>query len=191
MSREFHLHVEEPSMEAYLDELLPRLRLGVIPFRIINHTNKQKLLKEIPRRLKGYAHIPIEYRPLTLVLVDRDNDDCKALKATLEEAVAGAGLVSKSNAIDAPFDVVNRIVIEELEAWHFGDVNALRAEYPGIPANLGAQAKFRDPDAIAGGTHEALLRVLQRAGHHQGMSGFWWAKTRTPITFWVATRATA
>ena len=157
-------------MEAYLHELLPRLNFGDVDTRIINHTNKQKLLREVPARLRGYARIPNEYRPLALVLVDRDDDDCLALKGRLEATATEAGLVSKSVAGEVSFDVVNRIVVEELEAWHFGDVDALRAEYPGISASLGAQAQFRDPDAIAGGTHEALLRVMQKAGHHQGMS---------------------
>lgn len=170
MSREIHLHVEEPSMEAYLEELLPRITSSDISIRLINHTNKQKLLREVPLRLKGYARMPNEYRPLTLVLVDRDSDDCHALKATLEAAAANAGLISKTEANDVTCDVVNRIVVEELEAWHFGDVAALRQEYPGVPASLGVKAQFRFPDAIAGGTHEALLRVLQRAGYYQGMS---------------------
>lgn len=169
MTREIHIHVEEPSMEAYLVELLPRLAIGVESIRVINHSGKQKLLREIPKRLRGYARIPIEFRPLTLVLVDRDSDDCRALKLALEEAVQAAGLVSKSKAGEAPFDVVNRIVIEELEAWHFGDVPALIAEYPGVPENLAARAQFRDPDAIPGGTHETLLRLLQAAGYYRNV----------------------
>lgn len=169
MAREIHIHVEEPSMEAYLTELLPRLGHEVGSVRIINHSGKQKLLREIPQRLRGYARIPVQFRPLTLVLVDRDDDDCHVLKQTLEAAVQAAGLVSKSSAADPSFDVVNRIVIEELESWHFGDVSALAAEYPGVPENLGTKAKFRDPDAIAGGAHEALLRVLQAAGYHRSV----------------------
>jgi hypothetical protein len=63
--------------------------------------------------------------------------------------------------------VLNRLAIEELEAWFFGDVGALRAAYPGIPSSLGERANYRDPDAIRGGTWEALERELQRAGHHR------------------------
>lgn len=64
--------------------------------------------------------------------------------------------------------VLNRIAIEELEAWFFGDVEALRAAYPKVPATLGSQARYRDPDAIVGGTWEALERVLQGKGYHRG-----------------------
>lgn len=167
MTRDIHIHVEEPSMEAYLIELLPRLGCEPRTVRIINHASKMRLLSDFPKRLLGYARIPLEYRPLTLVLIDRDNDDCHVLKQRLEEAVSAAGLVSKTSANTAAFDVVNRIVIEELEAWHFGDVDSLAAEYPGISTNLGARRQYRDPDAIEGGTHEALLRVLQAAGYHR------------------------
>lgn len=169
MTREIHIHVEEPSMEAYLMELLPRLGHQEGSVRIINHSGKQRLLREIPQRLRGYARIPDQFRPLTLVLVDKDSDDCRVLKQALELAVQNAGLTSKSAAGAASFDVVNRIVIEELESWHFGDVPALVAEYPGVPENLASRAQFRNPDSIAGGTHETLLRVLQSAGHYRGV----------------------
>jgi Domain of unknown function (DUF4276) len=66
------------------------------------------------------------------------------------------------------FHVVNRIAVEELEAWFFGDVPALTAAYPRVPTSLGNQARYRDPDQIAGGTWEALERVLQSAGYHLG-----------------------
>lgn len=55
-----------------------------------------------------------------------------------------------------------------MEAWFFGDVNALTAAYPGVPATLAKKEKYRDPDAIQGGTWEALERILQRAGYHLG-----------------------
>lgn len=169
MAREIHIHVEEPSMEAYLKELLPRLGLPVGIPRIIVHSGKQKLLKDVPLRLAGYARTPQEHRPLTLVLVDRDDYDCKELKTKLEEAAADVGLTTKATVNGAPFDVVNRIVIRELESWHFGDIAGLSAEYHGVPPKLGSQAKYRNPDAILGRTHEALLRILKAAGHYRGL----------------------
>jgi hypothetical protein len=62
--------------------------------------------------------------------------------------------------------VLNRLAIEELEAWFFGDVEALTTAYPGIPRTLGKKSKYRNPDAIGGGTWEALERVLQNAGYY-------------------------
>ena len=41
----------------------------------------------------------------------------------------------------------------------------MRASYPRVPATVPSQAKYRVPDAIAGGTWEALERVLQKAGY--------------------------
>jgi Domain of unknown function (DUF4276) len=170
MPREVHIHVEEPSMEAYLQELLPRIALPVATPRIIVHSGKQKLLKDVPIRLSGYSRTRQEHRPLNLILVDRDDNDCKALKAILEEAAVNVGLRTKTGGGIAPFDVVNRIVVRELEAWHFGDVAGLAAEYPGVQTRLVKQAKYRDPDAIAGRASDALLRVLQAAGHYKGVN---------------------
>lgn len=51
-----------------------------------------------------------------------------------------------------PFQVLNRLAIEELEAWFFGDVAALHSAYPRVPSTLGRRSRYRDPDAIRGGT---------------------------------------
>lgn len=168
--RELHIHVEEPSMEAFLEGALPKILNANIPRKIIDHGSKKHLIRELPNRLQGYAKYPVDYRPKSLVLLDRDNDDCLALKAVLEEYCRDASLATKSSpSADGTFDVVNRIVIEELEAWYFGAIPALTLAYPGVPANLSAQHNFRDPDGVAGGTHETLLRVFQHCGHYKGL----------------------
>jgi hypothetical protein len=64
--------------------------------------------------------------------------------------------------------VLNRLPVEELEAWFFGDAQALRAAYPRVPATLAKQRRYRNPDAIRGGTREALERILRRAGYYPG-----------------------
>lgn len=156
--------VEEYSMEAALEQLLPKL-LGDIDFQFIRFQCKDDLLKSAPDRLKGYAAwLPATWR--ILVLVDRDDDDCNALKARLEQMAAAAGLTTKTKAGHGQrFQVVNRIAIEELEAWFFGDWAAVQAAYPRVPATVPQKAGFRDSDAIAGGTWEALERVLKKAGY--------------------------
>nr|WP_234300870.1 DUF4276 family protein [Sphaerospermopsis aphanizomenoides] len=50
----------------------------------------------------------------------------------------------------------------------FGDINALVTAYPKLSHNLEKQAKYRDPDAISGGTAEALEKLLQTAGYQRG-----------------------
>jgi len=154
--------VEEPSMEEALRHLLPKL-LGEVSFGIYPHQGKADLLAKLPDRLRGYARwMPLDYR--VLVIVDRDGEDCAVLKGKLEQIAAVAGLVTRSGAGGASYAVVNRIAIEELEAWFFGDWEAVRTCYPQVPA-LESKRKFRDPDAIAGGTWEALEQVFQQAGY--------------------------
>ena len=159
--------VEEPSMEAALEFLLPRM-LAEADFEIRRFQCKDDLLKHLPERLRGYRNwLPENWA--ILVLVDSDDDDCAELKRRLEDMASAAGLISKS-AVPAGsrFQVANRIAIEELEAWFFGDWPAVQAAYPRVSATLPAKAGFRDPDAILGGTWEALERVLQRAGYFSG-----------------------
>lgn len=164
----FELLVEEPSAEAALNELLPRL-IGVgASFRIHPHQGKKDLLESLPGKLRGYSRwLPTNWR--VVVLIDLDSGDCKKVKANLERLASQAKLTTKSTATarTAP-QVLNRIAIEELEAWFFGDVEALRAAYPRVPPTLAAKRAFRDPDKIMGGTWERLEQVLQRAGYFKG-----------------------
>lgn len=171
MPRPLHIHVEEPSMQAFLEGLLPRVLDQGTPFKIINHESKHQLLAAVPKRLLGYSRYSrVATRPKVLVLLDRDADNCIKLKAQLEKACRDANLTSKSMPeLDGSFEVVNRIIVEELEAWYFGAVPALVVAFPGVPATLADKQGFRDPDAVRGGTHEQLLKVLQRAGHFAGL----------------------
>ncbi|MBF0477589.1 MAG: DUF4276 family protein [Deltaproteobacteria bacterium] len=160
--------VEEPSAEAALQNLLPAIIDQEVTFAIHAHQGKPDLLKKLPGKLKGYqAWLPPDGR--IVVLVDRDEEDCESLKAGLEQIARDVGLTTRSMVGPGPtFQVLNRLAIEELEAWFFGDIEALHRAYPRIPLNLRTKAKFRDPDAIAGGTWETLERELQRKGYHRG-----------------------
>lgn len=166
MNIEFY--VEEPSMEAALLNLVPKVIGEGHYFRIHNMGDKKSLLKNLPNRLRGYAKwIPDDWR--IIVLIDEDRQDCRRLKSKLENAAKAAGFATKSRKNGkGRFMVMNRIVVEELEAWFFGDVAALQAAYPGIRKSVEEKAGFRDPDAISGGTWEALERVLQGKGYHRG-----------------------
>jgi hypothetical protein len=159
--------VEEYSAQVVLENILPKMLLAETSFAVRPFRGKPDLLKNLPARLKGYKQIP---NCQVVVLVDRDNDDCQELKTKLEDVARDIGLVTKSSisSCDQCFQVLNRIAIEELEAWFFGDINALVMAYPGVPVSLASKTKYRDPDAITGGTAEALERVLQRAGYHRG-----------------------
>lgn len=156
--------VEEPSMEATVEHLLPKL-MNDVDFETRRFQCKDDLLKNLPDRLCGYSTwLPEKWA--ILVLVDRDDDDCLALKQKLEDMAENAGLLSKSRVgTGKRFQVANRIAIEELEAWFFGDWAAVQAAYPRVPATIPQRAGYRDPEAILGGTWEALERVLKRAGY--------------------------
>ena len=101
--------------------------------------------------------------------MDEDRQDCEKLKSKLEAAAIEANLVTKTATRSGRhFQILNRIVVEELEAWFFGDVEALVKAYPRISSTLAEKEKYRDPDAIIGGTWEALERVLQHEGYYLG-----------------------
>lgn len=160
--------VEEPSIEVALENLLPKLLSPNVETAVHNFHDKLNLLNKLPARLKGYSKwLPADWR--IVVLVDEDRQDCMMLKSKLENAASEANLITKSAAFDRQqFQVLNRIIIEELEAWFFGDVEALVKAYPRVPATLAEKREYRDSDAINGGTWEVLERVLQRAGYYPG-----------------------
>jgi hypothetical protein len=158
--------LEEESSAVTLDILMPKMLRQGDSWKNHPFQGKLDLLNKLPSRLKGYASwLPNDWR--IVVLVDRDNDDCLELKAKLEEMARRAGLVTKTASRgNSPFRVLNRIATEELEAWFLGDVDAIVAAYPKVPRSLAARRGYRDPDAIAGGTSEALERALQKAGYY-------------------------
>lgn len=158
----FEFLVEEPSAEAFLSALLPRLVAPQATFQVHTHQGKSDLLGKLEPRLRAYSRwLPEGWR--IFVLVDRDDDDCHQLKQRLEIASAAAGLPSKS--VSVQWIVANRILVEELEAWFFGDWMAVVGAYPRTPRDVPGKAAFRACDEIRGGTWEALERVLRKAGY--------------------------
>ena len=160
--------VEEASLESALTQLLPKILPSTVSSKIHAFRGKTDLLAKLPDRLKGYQPwLPPDWK--LVILIDEDREDCLELKQELEKMAISSGLITKSSCQkNKSFQVLNRIVVEELEAWFFGDVQAICQAYPKVSANLATQQPYRDPDAIKGGTWEALERVLRRAGYHQG-----------------------
>lgn len=149
-------------MVAAMEHLLPRMVGSRAQCKIINHRSKQRLLTSLPGVLRGYANMPGDVR--ILVLVDRDDDDCRALKKRLETAARDAGLPTKSHPSgNGRVRVVNRIVIQELEAWFFGDPAAVDAAYANTRSAF-ARAAYRNPDTIPH-TWEALQGILRHKRH--------------------------
>lgn len=160
--------VEELSLKVALDNILPKIlpEDEEITFDIHDFQGKKNLLKKLPQRLSGYQKwLPDDWR--IVILIDEDREDCIQLKTDLEIIAKNAGFVTKTAASgEEKFQVLNRIVIEELEAWFFGDIKAICDAYPKVSSNLGTKAKYRNPDAITGGTWEALERELR--GYYPG-----------------------
>lgn len=156
--------VEEPSANQALSVLLPR----IVPGQHVNireFHGKDELLRILPALLRSYVARMRYERLKVIVLLDRDQQDCVALKSRLDDEARNAGL--RVTTDPGTTQVLNRIVIEELEAWYFGDVPALCRVYPRLSPHLAEQARYRDPDAIAGGTWEALERLLRAHGYRQ------------------------
>jgi hypothetical protein len=154
--------VEEPSMKAALECVVPTL-LGEVAFEVHEYQGKPDLLGKLPQRLKGYRDwMPDTWR--ICVIVDRDGDDCAALRARMDRIARRAGCIVRPREASGTWQVINRVAIEELEAWFFGDWEAVRAAYPSVGATLPKKRGFRHPDGIVG-TWEALERVLQAAGY--------------------------
>lgn len=151
-------------MEAFLRVLLPRLLPADRTFEVHAFQGKSDLLDKLEARLRGYAQwLPADCR--LVVIIDRDDEDCRALKRRLDLVAERAGLTTLGRARGGLWQVVNRIAIEELEAWYFGDWEAVKAAYPRVSAHVPQRQGLRDPDAIVGGTWEAFERTMQRHGY--------------------------
>ena len=154
-------------METFLETLFPRILPPCSTYTIHVFRGKHDLLTKLRNRLRGYANwMPEDYR--VVVVIDCDSDDCRKLKEELESAAANSGLVTRSQSGSGTWQVVNRIAVEELEAWYFGDWEAVCAAYPRVSPNILSRARYRNPDAIRGGTWEAFERIMKEHGYFRG-----------------------
>lgn len=116
--KELHVLLEEPSAEAALRQLIPKIVGKRASYRIITFQSKSQLMKSLGQRLRGYRR-RLEREPhlRVAVLVDEDRQDCRALKGQLEVIARDAGILTKSQpSRDGRFQLINRLAIEELEA---------------------------------------------------------------------------
>lgn len=137
--------VEEGSMQAMLQEFLPRILPDGVEFVAIAHQGKQDLKRKLVRKIQHYRKPEARF----IVVQDQDRGDCIRVKAELTALCEQA----------ARSDSLVRIVCHELESWYLADLAA-------VEAALGAngvvrqqqKAKFRNPDRIELPEHE--LRVM-------------------------------
>ena len=180
--------VEELSAKKALDILLLHLfpADGPHSFETYSLESKTQMLDALPARLRDYASMMRDWADLrVVVLLDRDEQDCRALKLQLETLAASAGLTTKAaSASTGRFQVVNRVVCEELEAWYLGDEAAVTAAYDRVHPHhfkvAYATLPQPDPDAVRGGTWEAFQRVLAEAGYEAPRTKQKWAERIAP-----------
>jgi hypothetical protein len=146
--------LEEPSAEAMLEGLLPRILLEGINYRCLVFEGKQDLEKQLVKRMRGYRVPNAKF----LVLRDQDAADCQVVKK---------GLVKKCCEARHP-DAVVRIACHELESWYLADLVAVEKGL-GL-SNLGKyrnEKPFSSPD-----NHPSPSLTLRRiAPSYQKISG--------------------
>jgi hypothetical protein len=157
--------VEEISAAAALECLLPKIAPNGTTYTCHPFQGKPDLVRKLPERMRGYASwLPSDWR--ILILLDRDDDDCKRLKQDIQDIAMSAGFhVGPPGAAGVRHCV--RLCVEELEAWFLGDVPALVKAFPRFPSTLAQRRGFRDSDGVVGGTWEKLERVFQQAGYYR------------------------
>jgi hypothetical protein len=124
--------LEEPSMQAALEGILPRLIPGVW-FQCVPHEGKQDLEKSVPRKLRGWREPGVRF----IVVRDQDSADCHDVKNIL---------VALCQEAKRP-DTLVRVACRELEAWFLGDLQAVERGL-GIENLACRQGKtrYREPD---------------------------------------------
>ena len=127
--------LEEPSAEAMLAGLLPKIIPDFIHYRCIVFEGKQDLERQMVRRMRGYRVPGARF----VVLRDQDTGDCLPVKARL---------VAKCAEARKP-DAVVRIACHELESWYLADLAAVEAglEVSGLARQQGRNP-YRTPDAL-------------------------------------------
>ncbi len=128
--------LEEPSMKALLDGLLPRLLPGWVDgqhFQCLQHEGKSDLDRSIPRKLNAWR-IPGDR---FVIVRDNDGAHCVNLKARFQALCVANGRP----------DTLVRLVCQELESWYLGDLQALAQAFAGAKVDTPALRKrFREPD---------------------------------------------
>jgi hypothetical protein len=139
--------LEDRSMKELLEGLLPRLLPEGVEWKLIPHEGKSDLDRSIPRKLRAWQDPNARF----VILRDQDSDDCRALKARLQDLCEPM----------APGRVLVRSACSELESWYLGDLSALdRAFSCSLSAQQGKR-KYRDPDVLGSPSAE-LARLVPR-----------------------------
>ena len=145
--------LEEPSVKYALDSLLPRILPEGVEFLTIPHNGKQALERSLVHKLRGWNEPDVRF----VVLEDQDTKNCIEVKARLSAICEGSGK-----------PCLVRIACQEMEAWYFGDPEAVTTAYPDSGFDkLTRKKKYRIPDQIPS-PKEEFYRLIPE---HQQISG--------------------
>lgn len=161
------LLVEDSSGEKLLQLLLPKLLgpqgephswrlhsykgIGRIPRGLVTKADPAKriLLDQLPKLLRGYGRTPgID---AVVILLDSDKRNCAEFLSELKAVAASCDPTPRT---------LFRLAIEEIEAWYFGDQQALLSAYP--RAKRDVLAKYVQDSAC--NTWELLADALHSGG---------------------------
>lgn len=139
--------LEEESAKHFLNALLPNMLPPCVEFLCIAHQGKDDLQKSLPIKLKKWRN-PSDF---FVILHDQDDWDCVILKKKLRN-------LCKVVQSHSP---LIRIVCRELEAWYFGDLDAVKKAFPQFRIALHRnKTKFRIPDSIPKPSEE-LKKIIK------------------------------
>jgi len=127
--------LEEPSMQALLEGLLPRL-FPQLRFLCVPHDGKTDLESSIRDTLRRWKTPGDRF----VILRDSDEADCIAVKERIQQ-------LCKDGRRE---DTLIRIVCQELESWYLGDPKAMAAAFrnDGL-LGIGNRPRYRRPDDIS------------------------------------------
>ena len=148
--------LEEESAGHLLDVILHKIPLPPgVSFQCVPHQGKSSLQKSIPIKLSAWRQPNCSF----IILHDLDsNPNCIALKKELRK------LCEKANN----YTPMIRIVCQELEAWYFGDLDAVEKAYPGFKAaRYKNKSRYRNPDSIVRPSDE-LKKIVKGFNKKQG-----------------------
>lgn len=131
---------EEASMVETLQVVIPKVVPNALEkehWLAIPHEGKNDLQKSFPRKLESWREPGVRF----MVLRDTDGaPDCKLIKQRL------INLIPTTFGGSAP---IIRLVCQELAAWFLGDLDAIKAAYPGAEKHSRFKSiGERDPDTL-------------------------------------------
>ena len=141
--------LEEESAGHLLNVVLHKIPLpDGVSFQCVPHQGKSDLQKSIPRKLAAWE----QPNSFFIILHDLDsNPDCIALKNDLRQLCEKAGNHTPMICI----------ICQELEAWYFGDLDAVEKAFPRFKAaRYRNKLCYRDPDSIVRPSNE-LRKIVK------------------------------